>query len=65
MMIIVVEVDFLRRPFLRFPTTSLFHQGYTPEEIDIRVDAVDRSNAMIADQSKYRADIVVKSAAHE
>lgn len=39
--------------------------GYTPEEIDIRVDAVDRINALCVDQSKYRADLIVKSAVHE
>jgi pantothenate kinase len=37
--------------------------GYTPEEIEIRVDAVDRVNAMTVQHSKVHADIVVKSAA--
>jgi pantothenate kinase len=35
--------------------------GYTPEEIVIRVDKVDRVNALLVQQSKDRADIVVKS----
>jgi hypothetical protein len=38
---------------------------YTPEEIDICVDAVDCINAMCVDQSKYHTDLVVKSAVHE
>jgi len=33
--------------------------GYTPEEIDVRVDAVDRVNATIVARSKARADLVV------
>jgi pantothenate kinase len=37
--------------------------GYTPEEIEVRVDAVDRVNAMTVQSSKSYADIVVKSAA--
>lgn len=37
--------------------------GYTPEEIDIRVDAVDRANALTVMQSKQYADEVVQSAA--
>jgi pantothenate kinase len=37
--------------------------GYTPEEISIRCDAVDRVNAMTVEKSKRRADRVVKSAA--
>jgi pantothenate kinase len=37
--------------------------GYTPEEIEVRVDAVDRVNAMTVQHSKVHADIVVKSAA--
>lgn len=36
--------------------------GYTPEEINIRVDAVDRLNAMYVEKSKSRADIIVQSA---
>lgn len=37
--------------------------GYEPEEIEHRVDAVDRTNAMIVQQSKFRADCVVPVAA--
>jgi pantothenate kinase len=37
--------------------------GYTPEEIEVRVDAVDRVNAMTVQHSKAHADIVVQSAA--
>lgn len=37
--------------------------GYTPEEIDIRCDIVDRSNAETVMDSKSRADIVVESSA--
>lgn len=37
--------------------------GYTPEEIDMRCDAVDRVNAMTVMGSQYRADLVVESAA--
>lgn len=37
--------------------------GYTPEEIEVRVDAVDRVNAMTVQNSKVHADIVVRSAA--
>lgn len=37
--------------------------GYTPEEIDIRCDAVDRVNAMTVMGSRNRADLVVESAA--
>jgi len=36
--------------------------GYSPEEIARRVDVVDRSNAEIVERSKYRADLIVKSA---
>ncbi|KAI2499529.1 uridine kinase [Fragilaria crotonensis] len=35
--------------------------GYTPEEIDFRVDVVDRVNAHIVNRSKDRASLVVKS----
>jgi len=37
--------------------------GYTPEEIDVRVDAVDRENALMVERSKNRANLVVQSAA--
>ena len=37
--------------------------GYTPEEIDVRCDAVDRVNAITVMKSQDRADQVVKSAA--
>lgn len=37
--------------------------GYKPEEIEYRVDAVDRVNALIVQQSKDRADLVVPTAA--
>lgn len=37
--------------------------GYKPEEIEFRVDAVDRMNAMIVQQSKPRAELVVPMAA--
>lgn len=37
--------------------------GYTPEEIEIRCDAVDRVNALTVMNSQYRADLVVESAA--
>ena len=36
--------------------------GYTPEEIEHRVDVVDRVNAMTATETRHRADLVVKSA---
>jgi pantothenate kinase len=35
--------------------------GYSPEEIDIRVDAVDRINAMTVERSKVRAHQIVQS----
>ena len=35
--------------------------GYTPEEIDIRCDIVDRSNALTVMRSKSQADMIVKS----
>jgi len=35
--------------------------GYTPEEIDVRTDVVDRSNAMTVIRSKHLADVVVQS----
>jgi pantothenate kinase len=35
--------------------------GYSPEEIDIRVDAVDRVNAMTVERSKVRAHQIVQS----
>jgi pantothenate kinase len=35
--------------------------GYTPEEIDFRVDVVDRVNAHTVNRSKDRASLVVKS----
>lgn len=35
--------------------------GYTPEEIDIRVEAVDRANAMTVLRSKEYAHLVVQS----
>ena len=38
--------------------------GYTKEEIEFRVDAIDRKNAMTAARAKDRADIVVKSCAN-
>jgi len=37
--------------------------GYTPEEIWIRVDAVDRKNAMTVMRSKQRGHVVYQSAA--
>ena len=37
--------------------------GYKPEEIECRVDAVDRANALIVQQSKDRAEHVVPMAA--
>lgn len=37
--------------------------GYTPEEIEIRVDEVDRVNALTVLRSKPRANLVVQSAA--
>jgi len=37
--------------------------GYTPEEIDIRCDKVDRTNALIVERSQKNADIVVQSVA--
>ena len=35
--------------------------GYTPEEIDVRCDVVDRSNALIVLSKKSHADLVVRS----
>lgn len=35
--------------------------GYSPEEIEIRCEKVDRVNAMIVEASKPRADIIVNS----
>jgi pantothenate kinase len=37
--------------------------GYTPEEIDFRVDQVDRKNALTVDRSKERANLVYRSLA--
>jgi pantothenate kinase len=37
--------------------------GYTPEEIVVRCEKVDRINAMTVMRSKYRADVIVESAA--
>jgi pantothenate kinase len=37
--------------------------GYTVEEIEVRVDAVDRINALTVVETKNRANLVVKSAA--
>jgi pantothenate kinase len=37
--------------------------GYTPEEIAVRCEVVDRANAIIVQQSKSRADVVVQSVA--
>ena len=37
--------------------------GYTPQEIDIRCEVVDKANAMIVMRSKDRADMVVESRA--
>jgi hypothetical protein len=37
--------------------------GYTPDEIDIRCEKVDRVNAWTVLLSKNRADVIVKSAA--
>lgn len=37
--------------------------GYTPQEIDIRCEEVDKANAMIVMRSKDRADMVVESRA--
>lgn len=37
--------------------------GYTPEEIEFRVDAVDRQNALVVDKSKDRAHLVYPSLA--
>eukprot|EP00538_Stauroneis_constricta_P013547 CAMPEP_0119546348 /NCGR_PEP_ID=MMETSP1352-20130426/810_1 /TAXON_ID=265584 /ORGANISM="Stauroneis constricta, Strain CCMP1120" /LENGTH=321 /DNA_ID=CAMNT_0007591045 /DNA_START=73 /DNA_END=1038 /DNA_ORIENTATION=+ len=37
--------------------------GYTPEEIELRCEVVDRTNAMTVEYSKAHADIVVHSAA--
>lgn len=37
--------------------------GYTPQEIDIRCEVVDKANAMIVTRSKDRADMVVESRA--
>jgi hypothetical protein len=37
--------------------------GYKPEEIDFRVDDVDRNNALLVQQSKARADHVIPIAA--
>lgn len=37
--------------------------GYTPEEIEVRCEVVDRVNALTVMRSKYRADVVVESAA--
>ena len=37
--------------------------GYTPEEIAIRVEKVDRVNALTVLSSKARADLLVNSAA--
>lgn len=37
--------------------------GYTPEEIEVRCDVVDRKNAETVDNSKHKADLVVQSAA--
>jgi hypothetical protein len=38
-------------------------EGYTPDEIDIRCEKVDRVNAWTVFRSKHRADVVVTSSA--
>ena len=37
--------------------------GYTKEEIHVRVDAIDRKNAMTVQKSKDRANLIYRSAA--
>lgn len=37
--------------------------GYTPEEIEVRCERVDRANALTVLRTKHRADVVVESAA--
>eukprot|EP00543_Licmophora_paradoxa_P008904 CAMPEP_0202459780 /NCGR_PEP_ID=MMETSP1360-20130828/38748_1 /ASSEMBLY_ACC=CAM_ASM_000848 /TAXON_ID=515479 /ORGANISM="Licmophora paradoxa, Strain CCMP2313" /LENGTH=214 /DNA_ID=CAMNT_0049081069 /DNA_START=135 /DNA_END=780 /DNA_ORIENTATION=+ len=39
--------------------------GYTKEEINIRCEVVDRVNAMTVSQSRFRADLCVKSSASD
>lgn len=35
--------------------------GYTPSEIEVRTDLVDRANAIVVQKSSHRADVVVRS----
>lgn len=37
--------------------------GYTPKEIESQCKVVDRVNALTVLRSKYRADVIVESAA--
>ena len=46
---------------LRLKIRNKVIPGYTPEEIDFRVDVVDRGNAHTVNGSKDRASLVVKS----
>jgi pantothenate kinase len=46
----------------RLKVRNLCIPGYSPEEILLRVDAVDRVNAMTVLRSKHRADVIVQSA---
>ena len=41
---------------------ALAEEGYTPEEIFVRVDKVDRVNAQFVEQSKRYADYIVPAA---
>lgn len=43
----------------RLKIRNLVIPGYTPEEIEIRCEVVDRVNAMTVLQSRHRADVTV------
>jgi len=47
----------------RVKIRNLCIPGYTPEEIEVRCEVVDRVNALTVLRSKYRADVIVESAA--
>jgi len=59
---IFIEAD-VERAVQRLKVRNRCIPGYTPEEIDIRCDKVDRSNALLVEQTISRAGRVVQSRA--
>jgi pantothenate kinase len=57
---IFIESD-LDKAMSRLKVRNRVIPGYTPDEIDIRVDVVDRANAEIVNLCKERASLVVQS----